>query len=210
MKPNERFRVDEYCLYVTNFATSNVPDREAPDDIPRPKRWLSVEFERELQWEGLSMFGNFFGVQFGGGPDDIVELAIPPVYSLIFSWLRRMPDTLACLRSVPAASFLAEDCQFNAHLDDLIREPILDAFADGNTCAFSRSQTYILTRVRRTCRWILTTVQALESLNNQAYGALFNAVIVPLTMEYWTWFVKTLDPNAMRLEGAREAAVHDG
>ncbi|KAK8065063.1 hypothetical protein PG997_011810 [Apiospora hydei] len=41
-------------------------------------------------------------------------------------------DSLGCLRGLDAAALLTEQCQFNPHLDgDLVKTPMLDAFAKG-------------------------------------------------------------------------------
>lgn len=84
-------------------------------------------------------------------------------------------DTLTCLRRVSAKALQTEQCQFNPHIDDdLIKEPMLTAFAAGRylripsiagTCTDEGTKNVPQNSIN-------TTADALRFVNNQASGVL--------------------------------------
>ncbi|KAI1322344.1 carboxylesterase [Xylariaceae sp. FL0255] len=97
----------------------------------------------------------------------------------------KMSDTLACLRSVPAASLLTENCQFNPHLDGvLIKESMFTAFAQGD---YLQVPTILgtCTGTKNVPQETNTTGQALMYLNNMVSDKLTNSSIGLLTQTYF-------------------------
>ncbi|KAI8626225.1 Alpha/Beta hydrolase protein [Xylariaceae sp. FL1651] len=97
-----------------------------------------------------------------------------------------MLDTLACLRSVPAASLLTENCQFNPHLDgEMVNESMLSAFASGS---YLQIPTIIGSctdeGTKSVPRDLNTTAQALSYLNNRVSNSLSNSSLALLAQTY--------------------------
>ncbi|ORY18223.1 carboxylesterase [Clohesyomyces aquaticus] len=95
-------------------------------------------------------------------------------------------DTLACLRSLNATALQTTTCQFNPHLDDdLVKKPSLDSFAAGAVLKIPTiAGTCTDEGTKNVPKDTNTTAQALQFVNDQAFGALSNSSLSLIAQTY--------------------------